>query len=70
VDKHKLNQYADRYGLWESEIMIYGSRIRLRRIERQDIPTFVRWFGDPEVREYLMINLGVLDDEFVTTPQP
>jgi UDP-4-amino-4,6-dideoxy-N-acetyl-beta-L-altrosamine N-acetyltransferase len=36
--------------------MIYGSMTRLRRIERQDIPTFVRWFGDPEVREFLMIN--------------
>ena len=36
--------------------MIYGEKTRLRRIEREDIPTFVRWFSDPEVREYLMIN--------------
>ena len=36
--------------------MIYGKQTRLRRIERQDIPTFVRWFSDPEVRKYLMIN--------------
>ena len=36
--------------------MIYGKQTRLRRIERQDIPTFVRWFSDPEVREFLVIN--------------
>lgn len=36
--------------------MIYGEKTRLRRIERQDIPTFVRWFSDPEVREFLLIN--------------
>jgi UDP-4-amino-4,6-dideoxy-N-acetyl-beta-L-altrosamine N-acetyltransferase len=36
--------------------MIKGSKIRLRRIERADIPTFVRWFSDPEVREFLLIN--------------
>lgn len=36
--------------------MIYGKKTRLRRIEREDIPTFVRWFSDPEVREFLLIN--------------
>jgi UDP-4-amino-4,6-dideoxy-N-acetyl-beta-L-altrosamine N-acetyltransferase len=36
--------------------MLYGEKTRLRRIERQDIPTFVRWFSDPEVREFLMVN--------------
>jgi RimJ/RimL family protein N-acetyltransferase len=35
--------------------MIYGEKVRLRRVEREDIPTFVRWFNDPEVREYLTI---------------
>ncbi|HOQ99434.1 MAG TPA: GNAT family protein [Anaerolineae bacterium] len=35
--------------------MIYGQRIRLRAIERDDIPTFVRWFNDPEVRQYLLM---------------
>lgn len=34
--------------------MIYGERVRLRAIERSDIPTFVRWFNDPEVRRYLL----------------
>jgi UDP-4-amino-4,6-dideoxy-N-acetyl-beta-L-altrosamine N-acetyltransferase len=36
--------------------MIHGQKTRLRRIEREDIPTFVRWFNDPEVREFLVIN--------------
>lgn len=36
--------------------MIYGNKTRLRRIERTDIPTFVRWFNDPEVRQFLMLN--------------
>jgi RimJ/RimL family protein N-acetyltransferase len=31
--------------------MIYGERIRLRGIERQDLPTFVGWINDPEVLE-------------------
>jgi len=35
--------------------MIYGERVRLRAIERSDIPTFVRWFNDPEVRRYLLM---------------
>ena len=35
--------------------MIYGQRIRLRALEREDIPTFVRWFNDPEVCRYIMI---------------
>jgi UDP-4-amino-4,6-dideoxy-N-acetyl-beta-L-altrosamine N-acetyltransferase len=36
--------------------MLYGQATRLRRIEREDIPTFVRWFSDPEVREFLLLN--------------
>lgn len=36
--------------------MIYGEKTRLRRIEREDIPTFVRWFSDPEVRSFLLVN--------------
>jgi RimJ/RimL family protein N-acetyltransferase len=27
----------------------------LRAIERENIPTFVSWFNDPEVRQYLLI---------------
>jgi UDP-4-amino-4,6-dideoxy-N-acetyl-beta-L-altrosamine N-acetyltransferase len=36
--------------------MLHGRITRLRRIEREDIPTFVRWFGDPDVREFLLLN--------------
>ena len=37
--------------------MIFGERVRLRAIEREDLPRFVRWFNDPEVRENLDIFL-------------
>ncbi len=30
--------------------MIFGQRIRLRHPERSDLPTFVRWLNEPEVR--------------------
>jgi RimJ/RimL family protein N-acetyltransferase len=33
--------------------MIYGERIRLRSVEREDLPRFVEWFNDPEVRQYM-----------------
>jgi len=33
--------------------MIYGKRIRLRAPERLDIPLFVKWLNDPEVRRGL-----------------
>jgi RimJ/RimL family protein N-acetyltransferase len=35
--------------------MLIGERVRLRSVEREDIPTFVRWFNDPEVRQYLLM---------------
>lgn len=35
--------------------MIYAKRIRMRAPERSDIPTFVRWFNDPEVTAGLLI---------------
>lgn len=37
--------------------MIVGHKTRLRAIEREDIPTFVKWFNDPEVRHYLEMYL-------------
>ena len=37
--------------------MIYGERIRFRGAEREDIPMFVNWFNDPEVREGLALYL-------------
>jgi len=37
--------------------MIYGERIRLRSIEREDLPRFVEWLNDPEVIEGLALYL-------------
>ncbi|NIN67136.1 MAG: GNAT family N-acetyltransferase [Anaerolineae bacterium] len=37
--------------------MIVGEQTRLRAIEREDIPIFVRWLNDPEVRQYLEMYL-------------
>lgn len=37
--------------------MIYGERIRLRAIERADLPFFVEWLNDPEVRHGLKLYL-------------
>jgi diamine N-acetyltransferase len=37
--------------------MIIGEKVRLRPIERDDLPRYVEWFGDPEVRHYLEIYL-------------
>jgi len=37
--------------------MIYGERLRLRAVEREDLPRFVMWLNDPEVRQFLLINL-------------
>jgi len=39
--------------------MIYGKRLRLRRNERSDIPKFVEWLNDPEVRRYLLMDLPI-----------
>ncbi len=33
--------------------MMQTTRIRLRPIEREDLPRYVAWFSDPEVRQYL-----------------
>jgi diamine N-acetyltransferase len=36
--------------------MIFGKRVRLRAIEREDLPKFVAWLNDPEVYRNLLIN--------------
>jgi RimJ/RimL family protein N-acetyltransferase len=33
--------------------MLYGKRIRLRGNERDDLPKYVVWLNDPEVRQYI-----------------
>lgn len=45
--------------------MIYGDVIRLRALERSDVPTFARWFNDPQVRRTLMITdpLSLAEEE-------
>jgi len=35
--------------------VIYGKKVRLRPIERDDLPRFVAWFSDPDVRRHLTI---------------
>ena len=36
--------------------MIIGERIRFRGLERDDIPTFVKWLNDPEVQQGILLN--------------
>jgi diamine N-acetyltransferase len=43
--------------------MIYGKRIRLRAIEREDLPTFVEWLNDPEVIAGLFLYVPMSMDE-------
>jgi len=35
--------------------MLYSERIRLRAIEKEDLPRFVTWLNDPEVRRNLQL---------------
>jgi len=45
--------------------MIYGRHIRLRGVERSDIPRFYEWLNDPEVTEglSLYLPLSMIDEE-------
>jgi RimJ/RimL family protein N-acetyltransferase len=45
--------------------MIYGDGIRLRALEKEDLPHFVRWLNDPEVRDHLNLYhpLSMEDEE-------
>lgn len=43
--------------------MIYGQSIRLRHVEREDLPRFVEWLNDPEVRKGLMLYLPLSQAE-------
>ena len=36
--------------------MIFGERIRFRGVERDDIPTFVKWLNDPEVIQGILVH--------------
>jgi diamine N-acetyltransferase len=45
--------------------LIYGERIRLRAVEREDLPRFVAWLNDPEVTGGLSmyLPLSLADEE-------
>jgi diamine N-acetyltransferase len=43
--------------------MIYGKRIRFRAPERDDVPRFVAWLNDPEVREGISLFLPLSTSE-------
>ena len=45
--------------------MIYGEHVRLRAIERSDLPCFQEWLNDPEVTEGLstFLPLSMADEE-------
>lgn len=44
--------------------MIYGDRIRLRALKREDLPLYVQWLNDPEVKQGIMVYLPFsLEDE-------
>jgi RimJ/RimL family protein N-acetyltransferase len=36
--------------------MIFGERIRFRGVEREDLPTFVRWLNDPDVIQGILVH--------------
>ena len=43
--------------------MIYGERVRLRAVGRDDLPRFVEWLNDPEVRQGLKMHLPLSMEE-------
>jgi RimJ/RimL family protein N-acetyltransferase len=36
--------------------MLIGKRLRLRAIEKEDLPRFVAWVNDPEVTRHLVFH--------------
>jgi RimJ/RimL family protein N-acetyltransferase len=43
--------------------MMLGQRIRLRPVERDDLPRYVKWFSDPDVRGYLSQHLPISQNQ-------
>lgn len=45
--------------------MIFGDQIRFRGIEKEDLPHFVRWLNDPDVRQGLLMRypLSLAEEE-------
>jgi RimJ/RimL family protein N-acetyltransferase len=40
-------------------VMLYGKRIRLRSNEHTDLPKFVEWLNDPDVRRFLAMTTPI-----------
>jgi diamine N-acetyltransferase len=43
--------------------MIFGERIRFRAIEKEDLPLFVAWLNDPDVRRGILLHTPVSQTE-------
>lgn len=45
--------------------MLIGERVRLRAVERDDLPRYVTWLNDPEVRSHLLLfaPMSLADEE-------
>ena len=43
--------------------MIRGSKIRLRALEHNDLPRFVRWINDPETRHFMTMRYPLSQSE-------
>jgi diamine N-acetyltransferase len=43
--------------------MIFGDRIRFRAVEKEDLPLFVKWLNDPEVRRGILLHNPVSQTE-------
>jgi RimJ/RimL family protein N-acetyltransferase len=45
--------------------MLYGEKVRLRAVERTDLPRYVKWFADPEVSHNMAVYypLGLAQEE-------
>lgn len=53
-------------GEWEALVsIIYGERVRLRAVEREDVKKFFEWVNDPEVTSGLTLYLpmSMIDEE-------
>ncbi len=43
--------------------MLSSQRLRLRPIQRSDLPFFVEWLSDPEVRQFITVNIPLSLEE-------
>lgn len=43
--------------------MLFSQRLRLRPIQRSDLPFFVEWLNDPEVRQFITVTIPLSLEE-------